>query len=499
MAKTSTFSVQISQRLVRAVAAFWLLAALLIGLGLYGYYRTDLAYSQVISATEDLQSAALELNADITDEVLNTRAFLLTGEERSATRMRLAHEEIMRQLGILQELQAGKPEFQFNALETVTALHEQYDQISQKLLDLKGEGRTTQMLDTFFSQSDPLVITMQETTHDLLREIDQSRLETSLRNSRRADQLILIVAGLFLLGTVLGSGVLYLRIAPLLNRLDYFEKALVNAAETDVYHPIEIKAEDDTPPSRLVGAYNHLAQRLMDSNTTILKYVGFLHHEINSLLASVVGYGYMLSEPKVRQPDADLQEYGRVIVQQTQRITRLVDDFTMAAELEGNQFAPAMMPVRLGPLLNAVVSEVREESKRQGTSREIALIQPAEQVLVLGDALSLQSAFLKLIQNAVKFSEVEAPVEVRVEVQESPRRVLAHVQDCGIGIAPEDIGSLFRPFARIRNEATRRIPGNGMGLFIAQAIIRAHHGEISVRSKPGKGSTFTISLPLEER
>jgi signal transduction histidine kinase len=317
-----------------------------------------------------------------------------------------------------------------------------------------------------------------------------------LRYSRGTDQFILVVAGLFLLGTVLGSVVLYFRIAPLLNRLDYFENTLVNAAETDVYHPIEIKREyqENLP---LFAAYNHLSRRLIESNTTMMKYVGFLHHEINSLLASVVGYGHMFAEPKLRPPDADLQEYGRVIVQQTQRITRLVDDFTLAAELEGNQFAPTMMPVRLGPLLNAVVSEVREESQRQGFTREIALIQPAEQALVLGDALSLQNALLKVIQNAVKFSPDGAAVTVRVEVQKLPGRVQVHVQDGGIGIAAEDQGSLFRPFSRIRNEATRRIPGNGMGLFIAQAIVRAHHGEISVQSEPGKGSIFTISLPLE--
>jgi signal transduction histidine kinase len=115
----------------------------------------------------------------------------------------------------------------------------------------------------------------------------------------------------------------------------------------------------------------------------------------------------------------------------------------------------------------------------------------------LADAIGLREAINNLIDNGVKFSKPDTPVEVRLSTAKNPNWVEIFVTDYGIGIEEKDMSILFRRFSRIRNEDTNDIPGNGLGLYVANNIILNHHGEIQVESQPNSGSTFKVLLPVE--
>ena len=103
---------------------------------------------------------------------------------------------------------------------------------------------------------------------------------------------------------------------------------------------------------------------------------------------------------------------------------------------------------------------------------------------------------LNLLGNAVKFTPVGGRVEVEAEADAGPPEVVrVHVRDTGIGIPPEKLQSIFEPFVQVRSDFTRVNEGAGLGLAISRDLSRGMGAELSVASEPGRGSTFTLTLP----
>lgn len=491
--KPNTLSDQIGSSLYRTLLTTWGVLAVLVIIGVLSFYHIDGAYTGILNQVGDLQSYITELNTAIVSEMLNTRAFLISGEEAAITSRQLNHEDIERDLSKINQLLATQPDFKIPSLATLVQLHQEYDHSAAQMIELARSGKRQEAVQMFDAQSDPLVFSMQTASHNIQNELQQGLLKINNDYSDYTRHVILIVGIFFVLCSGLVAIFMLHRISSPLRALDYFENTLSNADETQIYGPIEALAINQAHTPHLFDTYNRLTQRLMESNNAILKYVSFLHHEINSLLASVAGYGSMLADPALRPDDADSEEYGKIIVQQARRITFLVEDFSLGAKIEANQYHPVLMPTNVTPLLASLVVEMREESQR-----EIILNGAIRPILLLADALSLEKALRKVIENALKFSPAGTPVEVTLDASRSSGYVEICVQDHGIGIDPSDVPLLYHPFSRVLNEATKRIPGNGMGLYLADAIIRAHHGRIRLRSQSGTGSTFILSLPVKQ-
>ncbi len=129
----------------------------------------------------------------------------------------------------------------------------------------------------------------------------------------------------------------------------------------------------------------------------------------------------------------------------------------------------------------------------QGVDLDLDL--PASPCLITADAVRLQHAIGNLVHNAIKYSPDGG--KVRLQVCEEGHQVCVRVEDQGIGIAPEYIPRIFELSYRVRIPETQRIEGSGLGLALVKTVVEKHNGSISVQSTPGKGSVFTVSLPLE--
>ena len=116
---------------------------------------------------------------------------------------------------------------------------------------------------------------------------------------------------------------------------------------------------------------------------------------------------------------------------------------------------------------------------------------PDRPVCLLADRMKLQRVFSNLIDNALKFNRRGG--EVALTLKQTEKCVTVTVADSGCGIAEADLPHVFERL--FRADASRSLPGNGLGLPLARAVIRAHGGEITVESTPGKGSVFTVTLP----
>jgi signal transduction histidine kinase len=130
--------------------------------------------------------------------------------------------------------------------------------------------------------------------------------------------------------------------------------------------------------------------------------------------------------------------------------------------------------------------------KKHFEAKKITLncvLDPVKGLLIDADPLQLKEVFTNLITNAYQAIEVKkGVVEVKASVK-SGKRVIISVKDSGVGINREDMGNIFKPFF------TRKTKGTGLGLVICRDLINMHNGSIDIKSKPGKGSTFTINLP----
>jgi two-component system, OmpR family, sensor histidine kinase BaeS len=111
-----------------------------------------------------------------------------------------------------------------------------------------------------------------------------------------------------------------------------------------------------------------------------------------------------------------------------------------------------------------------------------------------GDPDRLRDIFRNLLENAIKYSPHGGGLEVTV--RQSAERTQIDVRDRGIGIAQEHLPYIFDRFYRAEDERTSAVGGSGLGLYIVQALVRAHGGTVDVRSDPGLGTTFTVNLPV---
>ncbi|TMC05133.1 MAG: ATP-binding protein [Chloroflexi bacterium] len=128
------------------------------------------------------------------------------------------------------------------------------------------------------------------------------------------------------------------------------------------------------------------------------------------------------------------------------------------------------------------------------SDHEVDIDRPPEPLWADVDPDRLQIVVRNLVSNAVKYSAAGAPIAVTVARRD--HHAFVAVTDTGIGINKDDQRSLFTRFGRIQSAATAHTPGAGLGLWLSREIARMHDGDLTVESEPGKGSTFTLEIPL---
>jgi two-component system sensor histidine kinase SenX3 len=176
------------------------------------------------------------------------------------------------------------------------------------------------------------------------------------------------------------------------------------------------------------------------------------------------------------------------------RISRIIDDLLDLSRIE-NEESPPREPV----LVNLVMAEAVERVHAAAEQRdvEIKLEEPSPPVAVLGDRRQLTSALYNLLENAVKFSYEGGIVEFTGTVDGDD--IVVAVADKGLGIPTRDLERIFERFYRVDHGRSRSTGGTGLGLSIVRHVANSHHGSVSVESREGEGSTFTLRLPLQGR
>lgn len=219
-------------------------------------------------------------------------------------------------------------------------------------------------------------------------------------------------------------------------------------------------------------------------------------HELRTPLTNIRAYAETLSQGVIEDAQT-IRECYNVIMGETQRLNRLVEDILNVSQLEVGSARLDVGDVQVEKLLRSVVQDMQGTADSKNI--ELVLNLPAKMPQLRGDKERLAVVFTNLVGNAIKYTHSGGRVDVRCLAEAGRLRV--GVTDTGIGIKPEDTEKIFEKFYRVDNEEVAAIPGTGLGLAIVKETIRLHGGSIFVESKLGQGSTFTVTLPavvLEE-
>ncbi len=214
-------------------------------------------------------------------------------------------------------------------------------------------------------------------------------------------------------------------------------------------------------------------------------------HELRTPLTNIRAYAETLSEGVLKDPEA-LRECYNVIVSETQRLSRLVEDTLSLSQMEAGAARLKMDDVNTARMIRQVVEDMQAQADTKGL--ELLLTMPPKVPTIRGDKERLTVVLTNLVGNAIKYTPSGGKVEVCCE-QDGPRLQIK-VIDTGLGIAPEEKDKVFEKFYRSTDERIEGIPGTGLGLALTQEIVRTHGGTIELESEIGKGSTFTVVLPI---
>jgi signal transduction histidine kinase len=221
-----------------------------------------------------------------------------------------------------------------------------------------------------------------------------------------------------------------------------------------------------------------------------LEFVATVSHELRTPLAVIRSAADNLADGVVSD-EARIRQYGQLVRREGLRLTDLVEQILEFAGLQSGQRTMMAGPVEIGKLLHDVVATA-EATVPAGVRVDIAIADnlPA----VAGDESALRRVFQNLVSNAIKYGADARWIGVTATSGADTLEI--SVSDRGIGIAAADQARIFDPFYRAPDVVAAQIQGAGLGLSLVKKIVEAHAGRITLKSAPGEGSTFTVSLPV---
>jgi len=230
-------------------------------------------------------------------------------------------------------------------------------------------------------------------------------------------------------------------------------------------------------------------KRIEDMKT---EFVSIVSHEFRTPLTSITGFVDLILEGDTGEINETQKEFLEIAQVETNRLAALVTDLLDVSRIETGRIELRMEPLSIGEIINAAITSLLPQATEKAVGVTARLSE--ESLKVKGEHDRVNQVLLNLLSNAIKYNRQGGKVDIMVSRDNG--MVQVDVVDTGIGIPSGDIPMLFTKFYKAGATAAVSTGGTGLGLFIAKSLVELHGGRIWVKSKEGKGSTFSFTLPV---
>jgi protein-histidine pros-kinase len=232
-------------------------------------------------------------------------------------------------------------------------------------------------------------------------------------------------------------------------------------------------------------------QAIQEANRLKSEFLANMSHELRTPLNGIIGFSEFLIDKKAGMLNEKQQEYLNDILNSGTHLLHLINDILDLSKIESGKMELFRETFSLKEAIGEVCSVISGISKKKNINLKVDIEGNAENVSA--DKQKFKQILYNLISNAVKFTNNNGKVEVIAQTDNGDLSI--QVRDDGIGISAEGINRLFMPFVQLDSSVSRKHEGTGLGLSLTKRMVELHGGSISVRSEPGRGSTFTAVLP----
>jgi signal transduction histidine kinase len=232
-------------------------------------------------------------------------------------------------------------------------------------------------------------------------------------------------------------------------------------------------------------------QRSEAVNQAKTEFLSHIHHELRTPLTGILGFSRLLKDELYGSLNPKQKQYVSAIATSGEHLLALVNDFLDMSKIEANREELYWETIPAEEVCLGAITMLQSRAAQQGLELRLEVAQNVD--FCRGDQRRLKQILVNLLSNALKFTEAGS---VTLQVKRQENMLEFSVIDTGIGIKKEDYQKLFQPFQQIQNHLSRKHKGTGLGLTLSRKLAQLHGGDITFASEEGKGSCFTLHLPV---
>jgi signal transduction histidine kinase len=244
--------------------------------------------------------------------------------------------------------------------------------------------------------------------------------------------------------------------------------------------------------ARLFREIQEKSAQLEVANKHKSDFLANMSHELRTPLNAIIGFSEVLMDKMFGELNAKQADYMKDIHESGRHLLSLINDILDLSKIEAGRMDLEISSFDLPTALANAMTLVRERAQRHGI--ELTLKVDKRLGAFQADERKFKQIVVNLLSNAVKFTPDGGKVDVSAKLD--TKQVEIAVKDTGIGIAPEDQAAVFEEFKQVGRDYTKKAEGTGLGLALTRRFVELHGGEVRLKSAPGKGSTFTVTLPI---
>lgn len=379
--------------------------------------------------------------------------------------------------------------------------HEKLITIVTKVVELTRAGEVADALQLRLTQAVPLSDRLERLTNEMVNRAEAEMVAQTdeSMDAYRTSRWVVIGFAMGSIGLALLLG--YAISRSLMDPVKTIEKRLMKIASGDFSKRIEVPNKDELGVlaqhlNRMSKELEGLYQQIETTSQHKSAFLANISHELRTPLNAIIGYSEMLMEDAKGAGQSDLIPDLQKIWSSGKHLLSLINDILDLSKIEAGKMEILAEKFDIESIVEEVANTVRPLAEKNGNKLEI---QCADNIGTMNtDMTKVRQTLFNLLSNACKFTERGTiRLEAACDTVEAIDWLTLRITDTGIGMTEEQISRIFQPFSQAETRTTKKYGGTGLGLAITRQFCEMMGGEVTVKSKYGKGTTFSVRLPMK--